>query len=542
MGNPKMNPKQDAAPIWWMPGDIPGRFREEEWRVVCGESHKPLCLILDPDTGCIGLGQGGGLLVSAHKPQGMCYPVRATLPGLYPEQLGSNLFRRVHGLRFAYVGGSMARGIASPELVMALSRIGAMGFYGSAGVAPDELESNLQVLHRELSTKGYSWGANLIHSPAAPELEEKTVDMFLKHRVTRAEVSAFMDMRPPVVRYACTGLKRAQNGGVIRFNHVFAKISRPETARHFMRPAPLPILRELVASGKLTENEADCASRIPIAGDITVESDSGGHTDNRPLATLFSRIADLRAELNVPVRLGAAGGLGTPLCLAGAFALGADYVMLGSVHQATLEAGISNQAREMLAQIDIADVGMTASADMFEQGVKVQVVTRGTMMAARGNRLYQLYKKYASLDQIPAPDRAFLEKNIFHESLENAWQRVRERALKRNSERVLEADGDPKLKMAMLFRAYLGQSSRWPIFGNPDRRSDYQIWCGPAMGAFNSWVKNSFLADPESRSVEQVALNLLRGAAEITRIQQLRLLGLPVSANTWIYSPRPLSL
>jgi len=46
--------------------------------------------------------------------------------------------------------------------------------------------------------------------------------------------------------------------------------------------------------------------------------------------------------------------------------------------------------------------------------------------------------------------------------------------------------------MALVFRWYLGNGSRWAVEGTPDRVQDYQIWCGPAMGAFNRWVQGSF--------------------------------------------------
>ena len=82
----------------------------------------------------------------------------------------------------------------------------------------------------------------------------------------------------------------------MRGNHPFAKVSRPEVARCFMLPAPEEILAKLASEGKLTRKEADCAKEIPLAEDITAESDSGGHTDNRPISTLFSRLADLRAR------------------------------------------------------------------------------------------------------------------------------------------------------------------------------------------------------------------------------------------------------
>jgi hypothetical protein len=94
--------------------------------------------------------------------------------------------------------------------------------------------------------------------------------------------------------------------------------------------------------------------------------------------------------------------------------------------------------------------------------------------------------------------------------------------------------------MALVFRWYLGRSSRWAIDGDTERRLDYQIWCGPAMGAFNAWVAGSFLEAPERREAVQIARNLLEGAAAITRAQQLRSYGAPVPAAAFDFRPRPL--
>jgi hypothetical protein len=95
--------------------------------------------------------------------------------------------------------------------------------------------------------------------------------------------------------------------------------------------------------------------------------------------------------------------------------------------------------------------------------------------------------------------------------------------------------------MALVFRWYLGLSSKWAIAGDPDRRLDYQIWCGPAMGAFNAWTRGSFLEAPEARSAPQIARNLLEGAAVITRAQQLRSYGVAMPAAAFRFSPRPLA-
>jgi hypothetical protein len=59
------------------------------------------------------------------------------------------------------------------------------------------------------------------------------------------------------------------------------------------------------------------------------------------------------------------------------------------------------------------------------------------------------------------------------------------------------------------------------------------------MGAFNAWVAGTPLADPE-RSVVDIALNLLEGAAIATRAQQLRSFGVHVPALAFNIPPRRL--
>jgi PfaD family protein len=275
-----------------------------------------------------------------------------------------------------------------------------------------------------------------------------------------------------------------------------------------------------------------------------VESDSGGHTDNRPLAPLFAAIAAVRDEVVAargyrrPVRLGAAGGIGTPQAVAAAFALGASYVLTGSVNQACVEAGIAADAKAMLAAADIADVTMAPAADMFELGVSLQVLWRGTMFASRARKLSALYRAHPSLEAIAPAELAALEKQILGQSVADCWTQTRAFWLERDPEQVSRAEADPRHRMALVFRSYLGLSSRWSIEGRAERRLDYQIWCGPAMGAFNAWTAGSFLAEPGNRTVSQVAHNLMEGAAVLTRAQQLRTFGVAVPPEAFTYRPR----
>jgi PfaD family protein len=133
-----------------------------------------------------------------------------------------------------------------------------------------------------------------------------------------------------------------------------------------------------------------------------------------------------------------------------------------------------------------------------------------------------------------------LEKEVFQEKLDNIWHDTQQFFQKRDPGQIAKALEDPKHKMALIFRWYLGKASRWAIEGTEHRRLDYQIWCGPAMGAFNAWVKGTFLELPDRRTVVQIALNLLEGAAVITRAQQVRSHGLAIPQEAFTFIPRPL--
>jgi PfaD family protein len=464
-----------------------------------------------------------------------------------PEHLGDPEFLAVHGVRYPYIAGEMATGIASPALVIEIARAGMLGFFGAAGLGLAEIERGLDTISQALDPARLPWGSNLIHSPSEPMLEAAVTDLYLRRQVRRVSASAFMSLTPNVVRYAASGLRRDASGRLQRPNHVFAKISRPEVARHFLSPAPAAMLDALVAAGKLSRDEAALAATVPVAEDITVEADSGGHTDNRPLAALYPTIQAVRDELAAKfrhgrrIRIGAAGGIGTPAAVASAFALGAAYVMTGSVNQAALEAGTSPAVKALLAQADLADVIMAPAADMFELGVKVQVLRRGTLFGVRAAKLYEIYNGNPSLEAIPADTRRALEKDILRASVEEIWAECHRYWSARDPREVEKAEANPKHRMALVFRWYLGSCSRWARSGLPERRVDYQIWCGPAMGAFNAWARGSFLEAPENRTVVQIARNLLEGAAALTSAHQLRCQGVAVPDSAFEYKPRPLT-
>lgn len=466
------------------------------------------------------------------------YPLLAILPPLYPEWLGDRSFCETHGCRFPYVTGDMANGIASERMVIEAGRAGLLGFFGAAGLSPERVEAAIDTISTALPTQ--PWGSNLIHSPHEPALEAAIADLYLRRGVRRVSAAAFVELTAPLVRYAASGLVLGPDGEIIRKNHLFAKISRPGVARRFLSPPPQELLSSLLERGLLTRQETQLARELPLAEDLTVEADSGGHTDNQALPALLPMVLLLRDQLAPSARVGAAGGLGTPQAVAAAFAMGAAYVLTGSVNQSAVESGLHADGRALLALASLDDVIMAPAADMFEMGVNVQVLKRGTLFGVRARKLYALYRQYDSLDALPAPERSRLEREILQTSVEQAWAETARYWSVRDRAETSRAESDPKHKMALVFRSYLGQASRWAISGHSGRRLDHQIWCGPAMGSFNAWVEGSFLAPPERRSVVQIARNLMEGAAVITRAQQLRSAGAPLPAQAFDFRPRPL--
>ncbi len=137
----------------------------------------------------------------------------------------------------------------------------------------------------------------------------------------------------------------------------------------------------------------------------------------------------------VPLCVGMAGGIATPESAAAAFGMGAAYILTGTVNQSCVEAGICEAVRKLLCQAEQADAAMAPAADMFEIGARVKKEIQDKFLLT---------------------------------SFEAAWKPTRDFFLNRGNEKeVIRAEQDPKQKMALVFRSYLCQSSRWAIQGTP---------------------------------------------------------------------------
>ncbi len=528
---------------WWAPGDTEPERGDGALRSALLRVTQPIHLLnLD---GEIAIGRGGTLTIGKKipsHPEG--FPLLAYVPPLPPENLGDPQFKKSYDLRYAYVAGAMANGITSVEMVEKVGRAGMVGFFGAAGLSLNQIEAAIDRLQESLGE--IPFGFNLINSPNDPELEAAVVELYLRRGIRLVSSSAYLDLTLPLVYYRVKGIHRDENGRVVCPNKVIAKVSRVEVAGKYFSPPPEKLLAQLVERKMITSQEADLAKSIPMAEDLTAEADSGGHTDNRPAITLLPTMIALRDELTEKYRytrppcVGLGGGIATPDSAAAAFAMGAAYILTGSVNQSCVEAGTSQTVRQMLAEAGQADVTMAPAADMFEMGVKVQVLKRGTMFPLRAAKLYDLYCTYDRYEHIPVKQKAILERDFFRKSFQDEWEQTKEYFAIHDPKQIERARKDPKHKMSLVFRSYLGQSSNWANSGDPSRKIDYQIWCGPAIGAFNQWVKGSFLEKSENRTTVCVAMNLMCGASVATRANWLRNQGVVLPTGIGNFSPMPL--
>src|SRR5262249_24876235 len=117
-----------TAPVGrWLPnGSVPTTDRVA-LRTALADLRRIVTLVQTPAGPAVA---DGGSMTWADTREGL--PILAILPPADPASLGDASFCADHGLRFPYVTGAMANGIASAELVEAVSRAGMLAFFGAA--------------------------------------------------------------------------------------------------------------------------------------------------------------------------------------------------------------------------------------------------------------------------------------------------------------------------------------------------------------------------------------------------------------------------
>lgn len=423
------------------------------------------------------------------------------------HDLGSASFRKRYGLAFNCLVGGMYKAISSKEMIASLSKSNLLGFYGTGGVSFEQIKRDISFIKEQVNREVF--GVNVVSDVTNSEKEERLIDLLLEEEVSVIEASGYIYLTRPLIRYLAMGL-REDNGQVVRTNHIIAKVSRPEIAEIFMKPAPENIISNLLNDNEITSQQATLLRSISVADDICVEADSGGHTDRGIITILLPAIQRMRNRISKEynyhdvIHVGAAGGIGTPQAAAIMFLLGADFIMTGSINQCSVEAGTSMAVKNILCKMEVQDTDYAPAGDMLEYGSKVQVVKKGTFFVGRANKLYDIYKHCNSIADIEEETREQIERTFFKKKLDEILEEEKEfykKYREKDYQRLIE---DGKFQLLVVLKWYFRNSTKFALEGIQDRKVDYQIQCGKSLGAFNDWVRDTRFSLLENRKVVEL--------------------------------------
>jgi len=392
-----------------------------------------------------------------------------------------------------------------------------LGFFGSAGLELGAVEQAVRALQTTL-TKGEPYGFNLSPAAVDPAREQQLVELYLRRGIRLVEASGYLTLTPSLVRYRLAGLESEGHGRALPRNRVLAKVSRPEIAAAFLRPAPPRIVARLLEQGQITREQAKLGESVAMADDLCVEAACSGLADGVAVYATTSRIIALRDRICQeqgyarPIRVGAAGGIGTPAAAAAALMLGADFVLTGSINQCSVEAATSNSVKDLLQTLDVQDFERAPDEEFFEMGARAEFVRKGVFFPARANKLCELYRSCDSLDAIDSGLREHLERVYFRKSLASVYADVKARYPALELER---AESTPKYKMALVFKQYFTESYRAALNGTREQRIDYQIRSSAALGAFNDWQRGTHLESWRERRVAELGERLMNDCAVV---------------------------
>ena len=302
----------------WRPGTEAPSFDAQALSAAVGRIREPLHLVRGGARGPLGVAFGGELESGRGG-----FEWVGRLPALYPEWLGDRAFCEAHGVRFPvrrrrdgqrhrhdahgrsrWPAPACSASSAPAGLVPAGSRRPstscrrALGRDGRRlGLQPDPLART--------SRRSRTRVADLLPAPRrAPRLGLGLHGPDAGGRALRA-----------------TGLPRRRRDG--RHRRAEPRLRQGLAARggapRSWRRRPRELLeRAGRARASSPRTRPRSPRRCPSPRTSPSRPTRGGHTDNRPLAALFPAILGLRDELAAqhgyarPIRVGAAGGLGTP--------------------------------------------------------------------------------------------------------------------------------------------------------------------------------------------------------------------------------------
>jgi trans-AT polyketide synthase/acyltransferase/oxidoreductase domain-containing protein len=446
----------------------------------------------------------------------------AAAPGESSDGLGSARFRRRFGLRRAYVAGSLHHGISSPELVARLARAGALGCLGVQGLAVAQAEG-LIARAMALAGRDRSFCVGVPAGTNQPALEDAIASICIRHSVPALEVRAEAPS-PALARFRLQDL--AARSATTGPRLVLVKVNSLDAAERFMRPAPAWLTARLVEQRAISPEDAALASHWPMADAVCIEPSARGGEAAPCLSLLpvaLARRAALARELRsaADVSIGLGGGLGDPAAVAAAFALGAEFVLLGSVHLRSAEAALPSSLKARLRSLDLTDIALAPDPDAYESGGRIEIVRAGGAFPAWAMRLREVWESHAHWNEVEPGLRRKLEREAFGCSFDEALSHARAYFAAQAPDEIERSERDGRHRMALVFRWAQYRALQSTL--STDQPANPHLRCSAALGSFNHWWPTQDRADADLPHADAIAEAMMDGAARVLRNLQDRL-------------------
>jgi trans-AT polyketide synthase/acyltransferase/oxidoreductase domain-containing protein len=145
------------------------------------------------------------------------------------------------------------------------------------------------------------------------------------------------------------------------------------------------------------------------------------------------------------------------------------------------------------------------------------VLKKGVFFPARANKLYEVYKFYDCIEDIDTKISQQIQRYYFGRSFNEVYQEIKEHYSRKNIKELDNIESSPKHKMAVIFKEYFRLSTKAALIGDATNKVNFQIMCGPSLGAFNQWAKKTELKDWRNRHIDEIGVRLIQEAEYIIK-------------------------
>lgn len=423
--------------------------------------------------------------------------------------LGSRSFKEEYETSYAYVVGGIRDGISSVTMMKSLEKGNILGFLGTKGLSLQETQQIIESALREV--KQDKLGVHITCDVLQPEYSDEKLQLIIKYNINRLQISGFQKPTEKLYEYRIHNIRQRENAS----DKLLVCVNNRKATEEFMKPIPKYFIQMQMQLGNIDSKEAEFLSKIPLCDDICIENDGLGVNHFGWISSFKKLNHDMSESYGMKkrVRIGICGNIGNPQMLAVAFFSGADFVMTSTINQCTLEADTSERVKELLQEAKENDFLFAPTDNLFEFGEKKSILKKGTLYAVRAQKVYDIYLKYSSLEEIPDEQEELLE-YYFGISLEQMYQSIVRRVS--NREKILIGE-QPKYKLGVVLKEYLQLCFIQVKIGEKDWEINYGIEVGSELADMNRWLEGTDLETWKQRKVTIIAKRMMDEGADLLK-------------------------